>query len=272
MTRINAMKRAKKKMRLLRIILNWAKTGGEMSVLTRFDVLRKLAVELLPEYHFKWPQMAWWEDAGFAAYLERFGESTGCNSDRRWAVYQLLRLIKDVPGDTAECGVYTGAMSWLICRANQDDAVERSHHLFDSFEGLSAPDTPDGSHWRSGDLSCNLERVKANLSEFGDALHYYPGWIPDCFAEVSGRRFAFLHIDVDLYAPTREAVNFFYPLLNPGAIVVCDDYGFTSCPGATLAVDEVLSNKPEKMLMLPDGGGFFIKGIAMTAPAELTDF
>lgn len=270
--RMNTMTRAKQRMRLLRIILNWATTKREMSILTRFDVLRKIAVELLPEYHFKWPQMAWWEDAGFTAYLERFGESSGCNSDRRWGVYQLLRLIKDVPGDTAECGVYTGAMSWLICRANQNAASVRSHHLFDSFEGLSVPGTPDGSHWSRGDLSCNLERVKANLSEFADTLHYYPGWIPDCFAEVSGRRFAFLHIDVDLHAPTRDALNFFYPLLNPGAIAVCDDYGFTSCPGATLAVDEVLSNKPEKMLMLPDGGGFFIKGIAMTAPAKLTDF
>ena len=190
MSRINALTKAKKTMRLLRIILSWAKTSGEMPVLMRFDLLRRLAAELVPEYHFKWPQMAWWEDAGFAAYLERFGESTGCNSDRRWAVYQLLRLIKNVPGATAEIGVYTGAMSWLICRANQDGAFKRYHHLFDSFEGLSAPGALDGSHWTAGALSCTLERVSANLSEFGDAVHYYPGWIPDRFAEVAGQRFA----------------------------------------------------------------------------------
>ena len=55
---------------------------------------------------------------------------------------------------------------------------------------------------------------------------------------------------------------FFYPRLVPGGIVVCDDYGFPTCPGATSAVDEFLADKPEKMLSLASGGGFAIKGIA----------
>jgi threonine dehydratase len=37
------------------------------------------------------------------------------------------------------------------------------------------------------------------------------------------------------------------------------------CPGATAACDEGLADKPEKMISLPDGGGFFIKGIATAA-------
>ena len=34
------------------------------------------------------------------------------------------------------------------------------------------------------------------------------------------------------------------------------------CPGATKAMDEYLQDKPEKMGMLSDGGGFLIKGIS----------
>jgi hypothetical protein len=35
------------------------------------------------------------------------------------------------------------------------------------------------------------------------------------------------------------------------------------CPGATAAIDEFLENKPEQMLALDNGGGFFIKGTAV---------
>jgi hypothetical protein len=50
--------------------------------------------------------------------------------------------------------------------------------------------------------------------------------------------------------------------VEPGGIIVCDDYWFTTCPGATKAVDEFLADKPEKMLPLAQGGGFLIKGQA----------
>jgi hypothetical protein len=49
--------------------------------------------------------------------------------------------------------------------------------------------------------------------------------------------------------------------MNAGAVIVCDDYGQTPCPGATKAIDEYLRDKPEKMVMLSDSGGFLIKGV-----------
>jgi O-methyltransferase len=67
-----------------------------------------------------------------------------------------------------------------------------------------------------------------------------------------------VHIDVDIYEPTRDSMAFFYPRLNDGGIIICDDYGFKSYPGATKAVDEFLRDKPEKMVALNDGGGFMI--------------
>jgi len=102
----------------------------------------------------------------------------------------------------------------------------------------------------------------------GRALAEFPGvsllagWIPERFPAVADRRFAFVHIDVDLYEPTRDSLAFFYPRMSAGGIVVCDDYGFTSCPGATRAVDEYLADRPEKMIALSCGGGFLVKGVA----------
>lgn len=227
----------------------------------RFKLLVKLGSLIHKQYPFKWPQLAWLKDYSFNAYLAKFGEENGFNKERRWTVRQLLRLIDAVPGDTAECGVFEGAGSYLICRANAANShFKRQHHIFDSFEGLSTPATIDGQYWHKGDMSRGESLVRSKLAEF-DAYELYKGWIPTRFEEVKEKRFAFVHIDVDLYQPTLDSLSFFYERMNPGGIILCDDYGFTTCPGATKAVDEHLSDKPEKMIFLPDGGGLLIKGV-----------
>lgn len=205
--------------------------------------------------------MEWWDDQNFNIYLEKFQELEGMNSDRRWMLSQLMRLISDIPGETAECGVYKGAGSYVICESNRKNShFRRKHHIFDSFEGLSAPNALDGSHWSKGNLSHPMDSTAELLSEFKLDIEFFKGWIPDRFSDVADCKYAFVHIDVDLYQPTFDSMAFFYQRLNNGGIIVCDDYGFTSCPGARLAVDKFLSDKPEKMISLPNGGGFMIKG------------
>lgn len=233
----------------------------QATLLARFSLLRRIARHILPEYRFKWPQMDWWHDREFDHYLEKFDELDGANTDRRFAVSQLLRLTHAIDGDTAEVGAYRGAMSYLILKSASDR--ERTHHIFDSFEGLSRPLSIDGTHWSPGALACCEEELHRNLSEFAGRFTTYKGWVPTRFDEVSRIHFAFVHIDVDLYEPTRDSIAFFYERMNDGGLIVCDDYGFTSCPGATKACDEFLSDKPEKMIGLSAGGGFFIKGLSV---------
>jgi hypothetical protein len=108
-------------------------------------------------------------------------------------------------------------------------------------------------------MSSSEELLKGNLSHV-ESIEVYKGLIPFRFSEVEDRFFSFVHIDVDLYQPTLDSIEFFYPRMSDGAVLVCDDYGFTSCPGATKAIEQYLEDKPEKMVSLSTGGGFFIKG------------
>ena len=230
-----------------------------------FRVVTKLGQRLLPQYRFTFPEMEWWHNASFNEYLARFDEAHGFNTHRKWMLKQLLRLTAAVEGDTAECGVYRGASSWLILQANAKarSSAPKVHYLFDSFEGLSEPDSRDGSHWRRGSLMAGVDEVVRNLLPFevGKSYKICKGWIPDRFHEVEANTFSFVHIDVDLYQPTLDSVQFFYPRLSSGGVLVCDDYGFDTCPGATRAIDEFLADKEEKMISLADGGGFFVKGV-----------
>jgi hypothetical protein len=226
-----------------------------------FRLLARVARRWVPGYRLTWPELAWFYSPGLNTVLKKYGEADGFNAHRRLALQQLLRLTAEVPGDTAECGVYLGCGSEIILQSNQRAPLKREHFVFDSFEGLSAPSGRDGGYWSAHDLSVDEQSVRQNLSSY-ERVTYLRGWIPERFDEVRDRRFSFAHIDVDLYEPTLASLQFFYERLNPGGLLVCDDYGFLTCPGATQAVDEYLADKPEKMLLLPGGGGFFIKGCA----------
>jgi hypothetical protein len=238
----------------------------------RFGLMRRVAGRIFPGYRFEWPHLSWWRDDDFNRYLDHFAEREGFNTARRWTLYQMTRLVASVPGDTAECGVFQGAGSFLIAKSLQRSGsnLPRTHFVFDSFEGLSDPSAADGNAWRRGDLSCSLERVQGVLGSLPN-VKLYKGWIPKPFVHAAEARFAFVHIDVDLYEPTRDSITFFYPRMNEGGIIVCDDYGFTTCPGATQAIDDFLADKQERMISLASGGGFLIKGRQTGASQRLFD-
>lgn len=225
----------------------------------RFELLTLIGRIVAPEYRFKWPFLDWWQDEEFDNFLEHFGERWGMNTDRHWMLDQLLRLTASLSGDTAECGVYRGASSYQICRFNAAlPDPSRTHFLFDSFQGLSAPTAIDGRHWSLGNLHAPMKEAEKALAQFERKI-FLPGWIPERFTEVSDRPFSFVHVDVDLYQPTKDSIEFFYPRLQPGGILLCDDYGFNTCPGATKAIDDYLRDKPEKAIALCSGGGFLVK-------------
>jgi hypothetical protein len=145
----------------------------------------------------------------------------------------------------------------LICESI--DGKGRRHHAFDSFEGLSMPGADDGDHWRTGALACSIDDVKRNLARF-DFVDYHPGWIPSSFASVEGvKEFAFVHIDVDLYEPTLRSLEFFWPRLSDGGLVVSDDYGFSSCPGARKAMEQYFAGTSVPIIELSSGQAFVLK-------------
>jgi len=216
-----------------------------------------LAGGVYPKYKFSEYGRIFLEDREFLAAYERFMDPGNWHSlDRKYTLVQLLGLTLDVEGDVAECGVHRGGSAWLMCRAIRPYA--KLNHLFDSFEGLSQPLAVDGDHWSAGALRVEEAVVRENLREF-DNVVFHRGWIPQRFADVQEKPFAFVHVDVDLYEPTRDSTAFFYPRLSPGAVILFDDYGFATCPGAKRAVDDFFADKPERIVMLPTGQAFAIR-------------
>lgn len=208
---------------------------------------------------------------------EKAIKQTGCEEDdnlskrlRHIALFQILISVleKNIKGNIAECGCFRGQSSYGIASILKKFKFEEKFFIFDSFEGLSDLSPEDRNEIRilsnnevitqQKSFAADLEVVKNNLRDFS-FVQYYKGWIPDRFPEVKNKKFSFVHIDVDLYRPIKDALDFFYPRLEKGGIIVLDDYGMSQFPGAKKAVDEFLKKENPDLFFWHPFGGAFIK-------------
>lgn len=206
--------------------------------------------------------LSWIADKEYRKVWKAFPEGNDFVHERRFNLYNLAKLVRHLPGDIAECGVFRAAGSYLLLSATA--STTKRFYGFDSFEGLSEPNDADkvnndySYEWKKHDLASDEERALNNLSQFSSRCTLFRGWIPERFEAVADNRFCLVHIDVDLYEPTRDALEFFIPRLVPGGMIICDDYGSDSCPGARRAMDEIAGRFDLGVAHLTTGQGILV--------------
>jgi O-methyltransferase len=185
-------------------------------------------------------------------------------------LYLVRQLEKTLPleGRVAECGCFRGLSSYVMCsrlRAHDPAFDGSGYEIYDSFQGLSeatAQDTetterPDArfspSDMKPGKYAATLEHVRRSLSPF-PRISFNPGWIPSAFPAAEDNRYRFVHVDVDLYQPTLDSFEYFWPRLVPGGIIVCDDYNW---PGAKRAVEEFCARNSVAFQTTPQTQAWF---------------
>ena len=239
-----------------RLVLN-ALAKGENAEYSRFTLAEKSAQLIYPKYKFGQFGRLFLEDKDFLQYYESFHGTENYRSfERLYTLDQLMKLVASVEGDTAECGAFRGASSFLICRRLRGS--QKKHHVFDSFEGSSSPGPADGTYWKRGAHTSSEDVTRENLKAF-DNVVYHKGWIPQKFNEVEDSRFSFVHLDIPLYQPTIDSFAFFYERMSPHGIILNGSYGFIQCPGSEKAMDSFFADKPEEIVSLPTGQGFIVK-------------
>ena len=177
----------------------------------------------------------------------------------RYATHALaMQRVLDTPieGSIAEVGVFKGEMTRFLHAV----APDRTYYLFDTFEGFPRQDLENGGDdTRFDDTS--LEAVLASLPST-DNIVPRKGYVPDTFAGLEDERFAFVLADVDLYAPTVAALEFFYPRMTTGGYIFIHDYNSTESGWACKrAVDGFMTDKREQLVEISDiwGSALFRK-------------
>lgn len=155
-------------------------------------------------------------------------------------LFNAVRATEKIPGDLAEAGVAAGGTALVMLRAS---AAKRLH-LFDTFEGL-----PHGEgEFAHGEFAASIGDVRAALWRHASRLELHPGLFPASAAGLEDLRFAFVHLDLDLYDSTQAALEWFWPRMEPGGILLSHDYPLSD--GVVRAFDEFFADRPEPFLPL----------------------
>lgn len=216
------------------------------------------AIAAVPDRDHYRPLFAPWTMPEWQEKLGGTSLRTLVTFDRRYILYNALtQVLRAVPGHIAEAGVYQGGTAKLFAQVSK--GTGRKLFLFDTFGGMPKTDAAMDLH-NEGDFSnTSHAAVKAYLADYGSAVQLHPGFIPQTLDAVADVEFCFVHIDLDIYRSISDASQFFYPRMNPGGVIVYDDYGFSSCPGARRSVDDFYADKPDSPIVLPTGQAVVIK-------------
>jgi Macrocin-O-methyltransferase (TylF) len=171
---------------------------------------------------------------------------------------QLYRKIINVPGVICEFGVHWGATITTLCNLRgiyEPFNYSRRIHGFDTFSGFVDVDNADGGFSNDGDYSTSrgyeteLSQILGLHESFspvpqiqkfelikGDVSATLPNWLEaNPHAIVSMAIF-----DMDIYKPTKAALELILPRLIKGSILVFDELNCPHFPGETKAVAETL--------------------------------
>jgi hypothetical protein len=204
------------------------------------------------------------------------------------AHWELYKQIADLPGSILEMGVSRGVSLFSFYKflevTHPADTGRRAYGI-DSFEGLTDFTPADGAEtagaaaadrqkggWSAGVVEGELmalaelfnadnilarERIKIVKGRVQEAL-------PKLLEETPGLRLSLVHFDMDLYEPTKFALECIWDRIVPGGILVFDEYAVQPWEGETRAVDEFrlsrgLTSPMRKIAWSPTPGAYFVK-------------
>ncbi|MBN2294069.1 MAG: class I SAM-dependent methyltransferase [Pirellulales bacterium] len=165
-------------------------------------------------------------------------------ANESFLVYSITRAQAKQPGVLAEVGVFEGASARIICEVKGDKEL----HLFDTFEGLPKSVAQDRGVHRENQYACSLDSVQEYLKDYDDVF-LHKGLFPNSTDGLKEMKYSFVHFDVDLYESTLSCLEYFYPRMNCGGIMLSHDYSILA--GVKTAFIEFLADKPEGLIELP---------------------
>lgn len=191
--------------------------------------------------------------------MENFPKFVSRQSMARYmALYEIFKLVLPVQGSIIECGVNWGGGLMMLAQLSsilEPVNLQRRIVGFDTFAGfgeLSQADlqgASDNHELKTGGYAADsFEDLQRCISLYdanrfighvpkislikGDATIEIPRFLEQhAYTVVS-----LLHLDFDVYEPTKAAIEHFVPRMPKGAVIVFDELNNTSWPGETRAV------------------------------------
>ena len=195
--------------------------------------------------------------------FERVRPFTISSYERIYALVDSTRYVlqNNISGAFVECGVYKGGGMMAIALALMAEGViDRDLYLFDTFEGMPAPEARDVDFWgtpasktfsrtKISDVSstwynCSSEDVARAMASTGyprERIHLVKGLAEQTIPDRAPESIAFVRLDTDWHQSTMHELVHLFPRVSPKGVIIIDDYGHFS--GAREAVHEFFGSR-----------------------------
>lgn len=208
----------------------------------------------------------------FGKLYKRFSEYTMIPEDEYIRNLFLAKKAETVEGVIVECGVWRGGMIGGIAKLL---GPQKKYYLFDSFDGLPLAKDIDGEEafkWQSEkESSYYFDNCKAEidfaqkvmnlaLGKISNNTFFIKGWFNETMNEDNfNESISLLRLDGDWYESTMTCLNFLFPKVVTGGIIIIDDYH--TWEGCTKAIHDYLSknNRPERICQFENRTAYLIK-------------
>jgi len=193
-------------------------------------------------------------------------------------LYEIFKKLLPIKGSIIELGVFRGfsLSSWAKLSAIlEPENIMRKVYGFDTFEGfvdIHDKDKNESHEHNTGDFKTNVyeelielnhvfnnDRFLGHINKLelikGDCSKTIPKFLEKNPHLIIG----LLFIDLDLYEPTKIALENFVPRMHKGSIIAFDELDNPQWPGETLALLETMDIKNIEIQTIPGDPyiGFF---------------
>lgn len=199
----------------------------------------------------------------FCEKMENFPKYVSRQSMARYlALYEIFKEALPVHGSVVECGVNWGGGLMMLAQISsilEPVNLQRKIVGFDTFAGFPSLAQADitGAHHNT-----ELQQGGYAANSYDDLLHCVDLYnknrfighldkvelvkgdacveIPKFLEREPHTIVSLLHLDFDIYAPTKVAIEHLVPRMPKGAIIIFDELNNQSWPGETVAALEAL--------------------------------
>jgi hypothetical protein len=171
-------------------------------------------------------------------------------------ILNIKQVLNDgVEGNFAELGVYKGNTAVVL--AHYAKEYDRKVFLYDTFSGFNKKDVIAKDSKSSLKLfdDASVSSVLETLDRLASYCKIIEGYFPNSLTKDCDVNYSVVSLDCDLYLPMKAGLEYFWPRLSQGGIILIHDYSGECWPGIKLAVDEFCTVNQLYPILMPDRGG-----------------
>jgi len=203
----------------------------------------------------------WILDTAFNEAYKTVKNVTQVDLYRCYELWELVEQSIKLNGALLEVGVWRGGSGALIAKKAKILGLKDTVYLCDTFKGVVKVGSID-SWYKGGEYADTSAKIVEDLCRNLklDKTRILSGIFPDETAKfIKSKIFRFCHIDVDTYNSARDTLDWVWPKLVVGGIIVFDDYGFYGHDGIVKYINELRNQKDRVVIHNLNGHAIVIK-------------